>query len=74
MSLLLDSYSLKNVSELELFDAARQWLLYDSERYYFLGTILHYIFDKKLYLTLSLMGFEEFELSLKVRPFCLMGG
>lgn len=33
MSLLLDSYSLKNVSELELFDAARQWLLYDSERY-----------------------------------------
>nr|XP_039263069.1 kelch-like protein 9 [Styela clava] len=33
MSFLLDSYSLKNVSELELFEAARQWLLFDSERY-----------------------------------------
>lgn len=33
MSFLLDSYSLKNVSELELFEAARQWLLFDTDRY-----------------------------------------
>jgi len=33
MSLLLDSYTLKNVSELELFEASRQWLIKTSERY-----------------------------------------
>lgn len=32
MSLLLDSYALKNVSELELFEASRQWLLYQTDR------------------------------------------
>jgi len=32
MSLLLESYSLKNVSELELFEASRQWLLYIPDR------------------------------------------
>ena len=35
MSLLLDSYTLKNVSELELFEASRQWLLKQSERFDF---------------------------------------
>jgi len=33
MSLLLDSYTLKNVSELELFEASRQWLLKTTDRY-----------------------------------------
>ncbi|XP_076817499.1 kelch-like protein 9 isoform X2 [Clavelina lepadiformis] len=33
VSLLLDSYALKNVSELELFEASRQWLLYQQDRY-----------------------------------------
>ena len=40
MSLLLDSYTLKNVSELELFEASRQWLLKQSERFDFERFIL----------------------------------
>ncbi|XP_078481129.1 kelch-like protein 9 isoform X2 [Ciona intestinalis] len=43
MSLLLDSYSLKNVSELELFEAARQWLLYKTERYQHVRTLMEKI-------------------------------
>jgi len=43
MSLLLDSYTLKNVSELELFEASRQWLLKQSERYRFVRQLMEKI-------------------------------
>jgi len=39
MSFLLDSNGLKNVSELELFEATRQWLMFDAGRYQYIRIV-----------------------------------
>lgn len=43
MSFLLDSNGLKNVSELELFEATRQWLMFDAGRYQYIRPLMEKI-------------------------------
>jgi len=43
MSFLLDSNGLKNVSELELFEATRQWLMFDHGRYQYIRPLMEKI-------------------------------
>ena len=43
MSLLLDSNGLRNVTELELFEAARQWLTFEDARYQYIRNLMEKI-------------------------------
>ena len=43
MALLLDSNGLRNVTELELFEAARQWLSFEEQRYQHIRTLMEKI-------------------------------
>ena len=43
ISVLLDSNSLRNVTELELFEAARQWITFDEDRYQHVRTLMEKI-------------------------------